>query len=566
MQLSEPSAAAIQEYIETPAKQRSLTLLGGIFWRTLTDQVTELIHNAQDIGQFLASETDFINFGLTKELFEDLGEVASAITNGSKHYPPISIRLLTEWVADTFSKIYRADKKEILDRDIKRFELERKQLARECEEQQSGRKGLLQNEFAGSTDRALLQTIDCLTATDALYRQNLQIKHASAKGTFLSVEERRVCAARTMRYQEEMEKAEMLFSRVKSDEGRASLRAFNAQIYELMEKGALCEARIKTKQQELLVIENETQALSAIEVEGRIRTELEYVRDNARLSARRLRLAACSILVPGMPFFSFEKLIACFDRILEFDPALFNNDRVKLFGRPTALLVPGNGNAVYDWKNNQFVIPLVPAGGDFMGSIATGVIEYRLDVDEEKKMMTSYQRILENKNVKSIVVLRAKMTKDYLTWMTAEYNGFKVLGKDTRAWFEHEIAPKKNEIFCPLEYQPFVLNQEQLKKVAGDIEERLSRDDNPTKLEDLWGASILAYQQGRNAEALELLQALLRANGEHVFAYFNLGIIAMKIMNKREAAAAFLEFIKRNPRSWWTSVATEHLRRLQESA
>jgi tetratricopeptide (TPR) repeat protein len=565
MELSDSSVYSLQEFIETPPKERSIGRLGGIFWKTLVNRITDLIHEGGDTGRFLSEEKDFIDYGLTKEFFEDFNVVSSAVRSGAKPYPPIAIRFLTEWIADTLLKIYRADKKELLDKDIKRLELERKQLSRECAEQQAGRKELLQNEFSGTTDLSLLKSIENLGACDVLYQINLQTKRATSMGAFMSVEERRIYSARAMRYQEEMEKCELLFARVKSEENRKSLRNFNNQIYEVMDKVAVCYERIKGKQRELSAVENETQAISPMEVEGRIRTELEYVRDMARLSARRLRLTACSILVPGAPFFTMEKLIAAFDRIIEFDPTLFNNDRVKIFGRPTALIVPGNGNAVYDWKNNQFVIPLVPPGGDFMGSIATGVIEYRIDVDDEKTMMTSYQKVPENRGVKSLVTLRAKMTKDYLTWMTSEYNGFKVLGKEARAWFEREIAPKKSEIFCPLEYQPFVLSQEQVKKVAGEIEARLSGQGAPAPA-DLWGASIIAYQEGRYAEAAQRLQTLIETDGEFVFAYFNLGVVGMKTMNKPQATGAFIEFIKRNPRSWWTSVVTEHLRRLQESA
>jgi tetratricopeptide (TPR) repeat protein len=565
MELSESTISILQEFLETPEKQRSLSNLTGIFWRTLIDGIIDLIHRGEDISRFLSEERPFINFGITKELFEDQERVAASIVAGQRDYRSIDIKFFDEWIADTFSKIYRADKKDLLDRDIKRLELELKQDKRECGEQQSGRRELIMNELGDSVDKRMIQTVESLVVTDGLYLQNLLTKQESAKGTFMSVEERRVCAARTMKYQEEMERAECVFSRVKSDEGKRSLRAFNTKIYELLEAWASCDARIKTKRQERAAVEHETKTLSPIEVEGRIRIELEYVRDMARLSAKRLRLAACSLLVPGAPFATFEKVVAGFDRILEFDPTLFNNDRVRLFGRPAALIVPGNGNAVYDWKNNLFVIPLVAPGGDVLASVATGVIEYRLDVDEDKLLMNSYQKIPEYKAVKSIVTLRAKMTKDYLTWMTSEYNGFKVLGKEVRAWFEREIAPKKTEIFCPLEYQPFVMSGEEVKKLAAAIESRLSHDDHPSRAEDLWGASIFAYQEGRNAEALDRLQKLLSLDPDHTFAYFNTGIIAMKTMNKPAAIAAFGEFVKRNPRSWWTSVVLDHLRRLQES-
>lgn len=563
MHLNETAIQAIKEYLDAPQESRTVTRLGSIYWPSLIDSLTDLIVSSGDTASFLNSEYEFINFGMTKEFFDNFQEIRAAIDNSPSTYPHISIRFLTGWISDIMTRIYRGDKKELIEKDIKKLGLEKRRINAEIKSLQEARKESLMRELADGADKQLVAQVENLVTTDALNLQNLQTKKAIARGQFISAEERRDFANRTTRHQKEQAKNDSLVSKVKSPDGKKTLRSLAGQINELMEKSISCEEQIQTKQKDLTAIENVTEALSPLEVESRIRTELEYLRDMTKLCARRLHTEACSILKTGDRFFTLEKVHACFDLILEFDPNLLNNDRVQIFGKPGALIVPGNGNTMYDWKNNQFIIPLVPPNGDFMGSIASGIIEYRLDVDDDKKLLTSYQKLPDHKDTKSIVVLRSSLTKDYIKWMTSEYNGFKVLSKDVRAWFEHEIAPRKNEIYCPPQYQLFMLSPEEFKNLLESIEQKIAQNSGAIAKEDLWIASVLAYQQGKFNAAIEYIEQLHRLNPDHVFAYFNLGIMCMKVMKKQESIQAFQEFTKRNHRTWWTSVAAEHLRRLR---
>ena len=81
--------------------------------------------------------------------------------------------------------------------------------------------------------------------------------------------------------------------------------------------------------------------------------------------------------------------------------------------------------------------------------------------------------------------------------------------------------------------------------------------------EDLWAASILLYQQGKYKDSYQYLNDLLVHYPHYIFGYYNLGIIGMKISQKQDAIKGFKEFIQRNPQSWWASVASDHIRRLQ---
>ena len=98
-----------------------------------------------------------------------------------------------------------------------------------------------------------------------------------------------------------------------------------------------------------------------------------------------------------------------------------------------------------------------------------------------------------------------------------------------------------------------------LKKVESQLKENASHNI----ADNLWAASILNYQQGKFNDSLSYINELLSHDPNHIFGYYNLGIIAMKIPQKQTALTGFQEFIKRNPQTWWASVAREHVRRLQ---
>jgi hypothetical protein len=198
-----------------------------------------------------------------------------------------------------------------------------------------------------------------------------------------------------------------------------------------------------------------------------------------------------------------------------------------------------------------------------MASVATGMIEYRIDADEDKRLITSYTQLPQNVGVKSVFHLLAELTKDYITWMVSEYKGYKILAKEVRKWFEHEIAPSKNDIYVPPQYQAFALPAEEFNRVLNECESRLSGELAAADENDLWVASVLNYQRGKFGRSVELLKALVVKNPRHEKALFNLGFICMKLMYKQDAVASFMEFARTNQQSWWTGVVMDFVRRLQ---
>jgi hypothetical protein len=310
-------------------------------------------------------------------------------------------------------------------------------------------------------------------------------------------------------------------------------------------------------------IERKSDTMTPAEIENRIRRAIEYLRELVRLSARRLHLESCPVLRREDLYFTPAGISMCLDRIQEFDPRIFQNDRAKFFGKPSVLIIPGNGNSVYDWKNNMLLVPLIAPAGDFMGSIAAGVIEYKLDVDEDKVLLNSYAKISEYRHIRSVFRLKEILKKDYVVWMTSEYKGYRVLSRDVKRWFEHEIAPGRKEIYCPPELRTAGMTPELFRSRLAEAESRLKMP-NPSE-SDLWSGGILFYHDGRFDEAFTCMQSLVERKSSNQFVYYNYGHMCMQTLRKQDAISGFREFIIRNPQSWWAQVAGDHIRSLQQS-
>lgn len=556
---------AIQTFVDNPTDQRAVYGLGTLYWSTFISSIGEIIHNDGDVFRFVENEKFFLNVGVIDKILENSDEIKSLIKNNTITFTSMHIFTVVDWLLEILHKIKSGDKKDVLEREIKNLEIEQREVDEEISTIQQSRKNFLIKELSAVSDKSISAQIENLSNLDFLNLQNMQTKSSVAKGTFFSIEERRGFANQSGKLQKELAKAENLFSCVKSSEGKIKLRKDNTRISQLFVISIKCTDDITKKEIELDKIDKIQSSISPIEMENRIKSEIEYLRDMVKLSAKRLHMESCPILRQNSKYFTQKELANCLDRILEFDPRVFKNDRVPLFGNPSVLLVPGNGNGLYDWKNNRIVIPTIPPNGNFMSSIATAVIEYRLDVDEDKKLLTSYQKLPAMKNVKSIITLRETLTRDYIKWMTSEYQGFKVLEKESRIWFEREIAPNRNEIFCPPQYQPSSLSSKEFRILMEDVESKLSSDSSVQNINNIWAASILNYQQGDFVKSIKYLNTLLTLNPEHIFGYYNLGIVGMKIPQKQDAIRGFNEFSKRKPQSWWATVARDHVRRLQIS-
>jgi tetratricopeptide (TPR) repeat protein len=564
MDYSEHTLAVLKGFKENPSDSTCQRNAGNEYWNTLEDSLFGHIREKKDFREFLDREYDCINFGISPFVLENAKAISERMRTSNVPGRHLKIMLISDWIIEMYSKIISGDRLEALEKEKKIALLQVRHIEQDIKNAQQTRKDIFLKALAGKIPQdTFAKSLDMLDHADDLFRQNSKIRKMSSRGVFIPVAEKRRHFEMEQEHSACVEQIGRLTASVESPESASTIKRCAGLIEESIFKVLDAEEGISRMDGAMKEVTKKQQALSPTEVEAAVRKEIDYIKELTKLAAKRLHRESCCFIKPDDTCFTMKEMNDCIDRIMEFDPEIVHNQRVAVFGLPSVLLVPGFGGALYDWKNNRIIVPLLAPGGNFMASIASGMIEYRLDVDEDKQLLTSYNKLPQHKDVKSVFHLKEELTKDYVTWMTSEYKGYKILPKEERKWFEQEIAPNKNDIAIPLEYRSFMLCGEAFNDKFNEIESLFAQGPAACQPEVLWAASILFFQKGKFNQAMEALSALIQKDPQRSIAYYNLGHTCEKLMRKQDAIQFFGDFCKRNPQSWWTSAAMEHIRRLQ---
>ncbi|KMQ51496.1 hypothetical protein CHISP_1504 [Chitinispirillum alkaliphilum] len=533
--------------------------LSSAYWSHISDSAGELVRQRKDLDDFLEQESDLIDYGLCPGLL-DVEKTRTEISDYDLSQSRITIQTMSGWLKDLIAKINEGAKKGQLTRDIKLSEIQIRKVQGEIKVIQNSRREMLAKNLE-MNEKFVNKQLEALENTDQLLYESIRSKKAISRGMFFTVEQKREHCKRENQLQKDLKKADSVIDSIRDKTISSELKKACSSLEGLLSKVVDLENATAKLSEDLKELEKKAQETSPIELENRVRREIEYIRDMTRLSAKRLHLESMPLLKDGDKFINNKNLSDCINRILEFDPHIFHNDRVNMFGKPSILLVPGIGNSLYDWKNNILIVPLKSPSGNHMASIACGIIEYRLDVDEEKKLLTSYNQIPELKGIRSVFQIRTKLIKDYIGWMTSEYKGYRILPKDIKNWFEHEIAPPKNEIYTPPELQQYAVPTADYKTLLQEIELK-TKDIEKCETNALWTGSVLYHQQGKFEKSFELISALVQRHPDNLLALYNYAQTASKVMKKSEALDAFKKYCEKNPQSWWARVARDRIRQL----
>jgi tetratricopeptide (TPR) repeat protein len=561
MQFEERFANALGALKVDSQDRSAMNELCSPYWTWLAESLGKIICDNGDTKPFIDENVDLIDYGITSLV--DVSTVKPAISDCDISDCRIQVKTISQWLVDLLLKVRQGDKLDKLDREHKVQSLQHKKLQTEIKDLQAERRLKIENMYFRPTDPA--KSLTELENTEKMQLDDIRKKKEISKGAFLTAEQKREHVRQQVELQKRLQFATTFVATLPSKEGSTEVKNMGKTLEQLFIKLVEIESSMKKLADELEGLQKKTSEMHPSEIENRLTEEIEYVRDLVKLSAKRMGLEPFPLIRPEDKLFSLSVLAKNLNQITEFDPRIFKNDRVPLFGRPYVLLVPGTGNAIFDWKNNCIIMPTISPGGNFMGSLATGIIEYRLDVDEDKVMLTSYNQLPDLKTIRSIIQIKARLVKEYIIWMTSEYNGYRILSKESKNWFEYEIGPSKNEMFTPLEYQGYTMTSMEFNKLFDDIMERIKKaeeagaDPDP---EDLWGGSLLHYQMGKPEKALPLIEQYMKVRPDHLMGWYNLGHVAMKQMNRTLAREAFNTFCKMDTQSWWSKVVRNHLRAL----
>ena len=125
------------------------------------------------------------------------------------------------------------------------------------------------------------------------------------------------------------------------------------------------------------------------------------------------------------------------------DPDMLRVPRIRMYGIPRIMLVPGQGLGVYDWDDNSFIIPIFPAVSD-VKDFGFALALFRWDNDEDRTLKDTYAMLKTNKG-KGIRALQETFCNDYFLWISKERKGYRILPKEVAKWFKSIFKQKQSD-------------------------------------------------------------------------------------------------------------------------
>ncbi|MBR0070146.1 MAG: hypothetical protein IJP97_06590, partial [Synergistaceae bacterium] len=176
---------------------------------------------------------------------------------------------------------------------------------------------------------------------------------------------------------------------------------------------------------------------------GELKNMLVKKRDYLTVPAKNARADTSLICQPESNPIDYAANYAILESMCRMDIDMFNVPRVRMYGIPRAIFVPGQGLGTYDWSDHTILIPAFPIGGEDK-SVSYAVGTFRWDSDENRRLKTPYENIKENKK-KSLLALAQSFYKDYSLWMTKEKKGYRILPGETHKAFVDMFRPRPEE-------------------------------------------------------------------------------------------------------------------------
>ena len=239
-----------------------------------------------DITAFFQSERDFIDYGLCPET-GDIPQRRAQIEDTKITDQFLSVFTLSGWLSERLTKIIQGDKKEQLQKEIYLSEVLIRKLHDEIVSYAADRdQRLLKSCSDRGTPLFSPKQVENFNQLDSMQLESIRTKKAITHGSFLSVEKKREHFDREKLLQKEIERFR---SQIESIPDRTEVTEIKSICDKITDRGnsiieqEYISEKLKT---ELEDIEKKQQEISPLEIESRIRKEIEYIRDLIKLSAR----------------------------------------------------------------------------------------------------------------------------------------------------------------------------------------------------------------------------------------------------------------------------------------
>ena len=175
----------------------------------------------------------------------------------------------------------------------------------------------------------------------------------------------------------------------------------------------------------------------------RLKDLLFSKREYMSLTAKSARRDPTQLCQSEKPPLTLDKAASIVEDLASLDPDMLVVARVRMYGIPRVIVVPGQGFGTYDWSDHTLLIPAFPLNNlpDRAAAYALGT--FRWDSDEDRVIKNGYELIRENRK-KSILDLSSSFYKDYFIWLTREKKGYRILPRNTHRAFVQMFTPRNN--------------------------------------------------------------------------------------------------------------------------
>ena len=177
---------------------------------------------------------------------------------------------------------------------------------------------------------------------------------------------------------------------------------------------------------------------------GELKNMLVKKREYLTVPAKNARCDTSQLCQPDSMPIDYAKDFEIIRNFTAMDIEMFNVPRVRMYGIPRIIFIPGQGLGSYDWSDNSILIPVFPVGGNDK-SVSYALGTFRWDSDEDRKIKTPYEQQIKENRKKSLLALASSFYKDYSLWLTKEKQGYRILPRETHQVFVNIFRPKAEE-------------------------------------------------------------------------------------------------------------------------
>jgi hypothetical protein len=182
-----------------------------------------------------------------------------------------------------------------------------------------------------------------------------------------------------------------------------------------------------------------SQQMMRKELKNMIAKKREYMAVPAKVARTEQSLFCPRDSEPAL----YETLSKMVEEMSAMDLDMLTVPRIRMYGVPRVIFIPGQGWGTYDWADHTILLPLFPSVSAEK-AVAYGLGTFRWDSDEDRVLKNAYETIKDNKG-KSILDMAASFYKDYFLWITKEKKGYRILPRDTYKAFMQMFSRKQED-------------------------------------------------------------------------------------------------------------------------